>query len=54
MLVLLEKRETGGSRNWPSAGTVAEDWAKMCVLQRFRGLCPQNPNDRPQAAEILV
>ena len=40
MPVVLEKRGAGGFRKWLLAGTVAEDWAEMRVLQWFRGVRP--------------
>ena len=39
---LPEKCEAGGVRKWPSAGTVAEDWAEMRVSQWFRGVRPHS------------
>ena len=37
----------GKGRKWPSAGTVAGDWAEMRILQWFHGVCPlQVPRTR--------
>ena len=46
MTVVLEMRGAGGFRKWLLAGTVAEDWAEMRVLQWFRGVRPPRSSQK--------